>query len=67
MRSVLSAIIAYIGSRAVFAAFDFSYDVFREPLNVGDLLIDFGVFVALFMGCHWLLGLRRGQATDDVG
>jgi hypothetical protein len=44
---VWAFIIAYIGSRAIFAAFDFQYAVFSEPLNVGKLIIDFGVFAVL--------------------
>ena len=67
MRSVLSVIVAYIGSRAIFAAFDFNYAVFREPFNVGKLIIDVGVFAALFGLCYWLLGLKRTPKTKDAG
>ena len=67
MRSVLSAIVAYLGSRAIFAAFGFSYDVFGEPFNVAKLIIDVGVFLALFYGCYWLLGLKRALNTKDAG
>lgn len=67
MRSVLSAIVAYIGSRALFAAFDFNYDVFSDPFNVGKLIIDIGVFLALFYGCLWLLGLKETLKTEDAG
>jgi hypothetical protein len=67
MRPVLSVIVAYLGSRAIFAAFDFSYAVFREPFDVGKLIIDFGVFVVLFAGCYWLLGLRRPPRSEDAG
>jgi hypothetical protein len=58
MRPVWAFIIAYIGSRAIFAAFDFQYAVFSEPLNVGKLIIDFGVFAVLLGGSYWLLGKR---------
>ena len=67
MRRLLALIVAYIGSRAIFAAFDFNYAVFREPFNVGKLIIDFGVFVALFGGCYWLLGLKGTPKTKDAG
>ena len=67
MRTVLAVIVAYIGSRAVFAAFDFNYAVFREPFNVGKLIIDLGVFMALFGGCYWLLGLMGTANTKDAG
>lgn len=67
MRSVLSAIVAYIGSRALFAAFDFNYGVFGDPFNVGKLIIDVGAFLALFYGCHWLLGLKRTLKRKDAG
>ena len=67
MRTVLAAIVAYIGSRAIFAAFDFNYAIFSEPLDVGKLIIDLGVFMALFGGCYWLLGLKRTPKTKDAG
>ena len=67
MRSVLAAIVAYIGSRAIFAAFDFNYAVFREPFNVGKLIVDIGVFAALFGGCYWLFGLKGTPKTKDTG
>ncbi|MCK9995430.1 MAG: hypothetical protein KAH56_04015 [Candidatus Krumholzibacteria bacterium] len=66
MRTVLAVIVAYIGSRAIFAAFDFNYAVFSEPFNVGKLIIDFGVFMALFGGCIWLLGLKGTPETKDA-
>jgi len=67
MRSVLSAIVAYIGSRAIFAASDFHYGVFSDPFNVGKLIIDLGVFLALFYGCYWLLGLKGKLKSKDAG
>ena len=67
MRSVLAALVAYIGSRAIFAAFDFNYDVLSDPLNVGKLIIDIGVFVVLFQGCYWLLGLKGMPKPKDPG
>ncbi len=67
MRSVLAIIVAYIGSRAIFAAFDFNYAVFREPFNVGKLIVDFGVFAVLFGGCYWLLGLKGAPKSKDTG
>ncbi len=67
MRSVLAALVAYIGSRAIFAAFDFNYAVLSDPFNVGKLIIDIGVFVVLFEGCYWLLGLKGMPKSKDAG
>lgn len=66
MRSVLAALVAYIGSRAVFAAFDFNYAVLSDPFNVGKLVIDIGVFMVLYIGCYWLLGLKGMSETKDA-
>ena len=67
MRSVLAVLVAYLGSRAIFAAFDFKYAVFSEPFNVGKLIIDFGVFAILLGGCYWLLGLKKTPKSQDTG
>ena len=67
MRSGLAILVAYIGSRAIFAAFDFNYAVFSDPFNVGKLIIDFGVFAVLFGGCYWLLGLKGTPKSKDAG
>lgn len=74
MRYLWAVLVAYLGSRAIFSAFDFEYDLFRDPFDVGKLIIDLGkliidlgVFVVLFEGCCWFLGLRGTQKSKDEG
>lgn len=46
--SFLSLVIAYIGSRVIFAAAGFTYDIFSDPFAPGKLVVDFGVFAVLY-------------------
>ena len=59
MRSILSVVIAYVGSRLAFAAFDFKYSLFLEPFDAGKLVIDLGVFAGFFLAGYWFLGRLR--------
>jgi hypothetical protein len=67
LKPLLAIVIAYIGSRAIFAAFEFNYAVFGEPFNFGKLIIDFGVFAIVFGGCYWLLGCVGRWKSKDAG
>lgn len=58
---LLAFAIAYVVSRAIFAAFGFHYNVFREPLNLGKLAIDFGVWVLVFGSTVWMLQRFEGS------
>ena len=41
-------ICAFIGQKYLFKLFNFNYDVFNDSFDTTKLLIDFGVFMALF-------------------
>jgi hypothetical protein len=58
---LLAFAIAYVVSRAIFAALGFHYDVFREPLSLGKLAIDFGMWVLVFGSTVWLLQRFEGS------
>lgn len=57
MRSIISAIIAYIGTRFVFSIFGFEYDIFSDPFNLWKFAIDIGGFAAIFFAAYFLLGM----------
>ena len=67
MKSFISAIVAYVGSRVLFALFGFHYNLFGEPFNAGKLVLDIGVFVGIFFGAYWLMGRFRLLGTKDGG
>ena len=56
MRSVLSAVIAYVGSRLLFVLVSFEYDLFSDPFHVGKFAIDLCVFAGCYLIAYWLLG-----------
>ena len=56
MRGFLSAVIAVIGTRVIFALIDFHYDLLRDPFDVVKLLVDIAVFVGVFYLANLLLG-----------
>lgn len=41
-------LIAYLGSKGIFYYFSFEYSLFTDVFNFQKLLIDIGVFIALF-------------------
>ena len=53
--------IAYVVSRAILAAMGFRYNVFRDPLSLGKLAIDFGVWVLVFGSTVWMLERFEGS------
>ena len=56
MRTFISMIIAYVGTRIIFSLFDFHYDILGEPFDLGKLLIEMGGFAALFIPTYFVLG-----------
>ena len=58
-RPLFACLIGYVGSRAIFAAMKFRYELCVEPFNAGKLAIDFGVWVVCFGVAYWMLGLRK--------
>jgi hypothetical protein len=67
LRHLVSFLIAYFGSRGIFAVFDFKYVVFHEPFDIGKLAIDFGVFAILLGVSYWLLGRVKFFKSRDAG
>jgi hypothetical protein len=55
----MSVVIAYVGSRLVFTAFDFKYNLFVEPFNTGKLAADLAVFACFYLIGYWFLGRLR--------
>lgn len=41
-------LIAFFGSKGIFHFMDFNYSLFKDPFDIGKLLIDIGVFFGLF-------------------
>ena len=41
-------ICAFIGQKYLFNLFDFKYDMFNDSFDIAKLMIDFGVYIALF-------------------
>lgn len=66
MRTFLSVIIAYVGSRVLFALTDFHYDLWRDPFDVVKLLIDIAVFGGIYVVAYLLFGkLMRPKEKAD--
>lgn len=63
---LLAVAIAYVVSRAILAVIGFRYDVFREPLSLGKLAIDFGVWVLVFGSTLWILGRFEGSRQPPI-
>jgi hypothetical protein len=61
MRSFLSALIAYISSRIIFALFDFNHWSLGDAFDLVKLLIDIGVYAGLFFLFYWLLGRTKSS------
>lgn len=55
--TLLPFLIAYVASRAIFAAFGFHYNVFGDHFDAGKLLIDLGVWTAVYLAA--VCGLKR--------
>jgi hypothetical protein len=52
---LLAVAIAYVVSRALFAALGFHYNVFGEPFDLSKFAVDFGVWILVFASTVWLL------------
>ena len=44
----IPVLFALIGQKYLFNLFDFKYDVFNDSFDIVKLIIDFGVYIALF-------------------
>ena len=45
---LIPIVFAYSGSKYLFNLFDFKYDVFNDSFDIAKLMIDLGVYIALF-------------------
>ena len=50
---------ALIGQKYIFYLFNFNYNVFNDNFDLAKLLIDFGVFIALFSCAYFAIGLFK--------
>ena len=51
----LAFVIAYVASRVIFAAIGFTYNIFSEPFSVSKLILDFGVWGAVYILSYFVL------------
>jgi len=59
-KAVVVAVIGYLIARALLAAAGLHrYNMFRDPFDLGKLLIDVALWTALYVGATWLF-TRRG-------
>ena len=46
----------FIGQKYLFNLFDFKYDLFNDSFDIAKMIIDFGVFFALFSCIYFAIG-----------
>ena len=52
----IPVLFALIGQKYLFNLFDFKYDVFNDSFDIAKLMIDFGVYIALFSCTFFAIG-----------
>ena len=52
----IPVLFALIGQKYLFNLFDFKYDVFNDSFDIAKLMIDFGVYIALFSCAFFVIG-----------
>lgn len=62
MIHVLAFVIAFLGSKVVFNAVGFRYDVFTEPFSLTKFAFDFGVWALWFAAAQFVLRRSIGRA-----
>ena len=55
-KSLICWSVAIFGSEAILAALDIDSNIFRDPSNIGNFAIRFGVVLGLYFLTEWLLG-----------
>ena len=55
----IPVLFALIGQKYLFNLFDFKYDIFNDSFDIAKLMIDFGVFIALFSCAYFAIGLFK--------
>jgi hypothetical protein len=49
MNFLIPFLIAFIGSKLIFSYFGFNYNTFSDPFDITKVVIDIGVFSALYI------------------
>ena len=52
----IHALFALIGQKYLFNLIDFNYDLFNDSFDIAKLMIDFGVYIALFSCAFFVIG-----------
>ena len=52
----IPVLFALIGQKYLFNLIDFKYDVFNDSFDIAKLMIDFGVYIALFSCAFFVIG-----------
>ena len=55
----IPALFALIGQKYLFNLFDFKYDMFNDTFDIAKLMIDFGVYLALFFCSYVAIGYLK--------
>ena len=55
MKAVISAIVAYSVTRVFFSMVGFHYDLWNDPFNLINSVIDIGAFAAVYLATNMLL------------
>ena len=52
---VIAGVFAYLGQKFLFSLFDFNYSIFNDGFDITKLLIDLGVWIALFVPAAYVI------------
>ena len=55
----IPVLFALIGQKYLFNLFDFKYDMFNDSFDIVKLMIDFGVYIALFSCAFFIIGYLK--------
>ena len=61
----LAGLFAFIGQKCLFNLFNFNYDVFNDGFDIAKLLIDFGVFIALFFFASTVIARFKKKLDNE--
>lgn len=61
MSTILSLVVAYVGTRAILYLIGFSYDPFRDSFDLGKWMTAGVIFIAVFLLFKMLIDRGRGS------
>ena len=67
LANLFSGVVAAIGSKAVFRMLEFEYRLLSDPFRISKFAVSIGVFLALFLATHAIVGkiaLLREKTTQ---